>query len=191
MLAWALFAMGPASWAMGAEGPRWTIGRAQIVGSPRETVGRAGLYLELSLRNTGALRRAPVRIFGRWRRVNPHPQRRTARDGAAQAWRGTPGATAWRPRPPVSGGGRRWLSGPGPTEEERRAGGAGQARWTLPAGMRLLGRYRSDLSLGYTAILRVPLAALGPAPGSAPVVDVAVMTGVVVTDRRFVGVGME
>lgn len=59
-------------------------------------------------------------------------------------------------------------------------------QFEVPAGMRLLGRYFREVSLNQTAILQVPLTALGVPQRDSHRLEVVVMTASVETDHRFV-----
>lgn len=55
-----------------------------------------------------------------------------------------------------------------------------------PQGVRLLGSYSREVSLNQTAILEVPLAALGMPKSGATRLEVVIMTASVITDHQFV-----
>ncbi|MEJ2346407.1 MAG: hypothetical protein P8076_11080 [Gammaproteobacteria bacterium] len=187
---WLLFAgamvlAAPASWAFG-RGPQWTIGRAVIVPARRRVPAAHARYLKLSLHNVGLPGRIPVRIFGRW--MTPRVPRSVGRDASGPAT-ATPG---WRG--PAAGGrpvarGRWSVPGAAGVRQPTRPPSAtvpGETAGGLPPGVRLLGRYQREVSLNQTAILEVPLTALGTPGRDADRLEVVIMTGAVVTDRQFV-----
>lgn len=170
---WAVLALGAGLVAEATDGPlpEWKIGRAVIETAARGAMNQE-LNVKLSLRNEGRPGQVPVQILGRWRRAeagsreaiptpSPAPAAPAERWGAGAP--STPGAIPWGE-----------MSGAAPPAPHRNA----------HEGFRTLGNYVREVALKQTAILDIPLRALGPAPPATTGLELVVLTGTRETDRH-------
>lgn len=161
------------------QGPSWTIGHGQVIARTASPGGRRALYLRVSLRNMGTPGRQPVTVYGRWQRrsrstqAGHRPARRagTTRTGEQYPWR----PDMDRQKSVVS---HRWQM---PGNVQRAA-----MPTRIGSGMRILGRYQREVSLVSTAILEIPLQALGPPRPDARGLELEIMTAARVTGQGFV-----
>ena len=154
------------------QGPRWTIGHGQVIARVVSPGGRPALYLRVSLRNMGPPGRLPVTVYGRWQTVS------------RASTRSPGGQISWRPNPnhPAMAATHRWQM-PSPA-----AGTPYQATpgVRIAPGMRMLGRYRREVSLVSTAILEIPLQVLGPPRADARGLELEIMTAAKLTGKGYV-----
>lgn len=160
-----------AAWAGGWQGgPRWTVGRGVIVAHQPDAPGPSCSYLRISLRNLGQPGRVPVAIYGRWyRSQGPGGKLHASPNGSRQSPR------QW-PLPPAS------------SRENLSATNVPTAVGPDP-GMKCLGRYRREVGLVSTAILEVPLRALGRPQPEVTGLELVVMTANHLTGRGMVALG--